>query len=60
MKKKYRNEEVRNVIAAEMTGILLFYLTEYREDIDKWGEAFKQEFNNIVDNLVGELKEEEE
>ena len=60
MKKKHRNEEVRNVIAAEMTDVLLFYLTEYKEDADKWGEAFKQEFNNMVDNLIEAIKEEED
>lgn len=60
MKKKHRNEEARNVIDAEMGNALMFYLYEYREEADKWGEAFKQEFNNMVDSIIEGLKEEED
>lgn len=60
MKRKYRNEEVRNALAAEVTDILIFYLCEHREEVDKWGEAFKQEFNNMVDNIVQTVKEDED
>ena len=59
MKKKYRNEEARAVIDNILDDIL-FYLREYREDADKWGEAFKTEFNNRIDNIIAEMKEEEE
>lgn len=59
MKKKYRNEEARNAIAAEMGDTLMFYLYEYRGEADKWGEAFKTEFNNMVDSIIKEMKEEE-
>lgn len=60
MKRKYRNEEVRNTLAAEVTDILIFYLYEHREEVDKWGEAFKQEFNNMVDNIIQTVKEDED
>ena len=59
MKKKYRNEEARNAIAADMGDTLMFYLYEYREEADKWGEAFKTEFNNIVDSIIEGMKEED-
>ena len=59
MKKKYRNKEARAVIDNILDDIL-FYLREYREDADKWGEVFKTEFNNRIDNIIAEMKEEEE
>ena len=59
MKKKYRNEEASAVISNIMDDIL-FYFREYREDADKWGEAFKTEFNNKIDTIIAEMKEEEE
>lgn len=59
MKKKYRNEEASAVIDNILDDIL-FYLREYREDADKWGEAFKTEFNNRIDTIIAEMKEEEE
>ena len=59
MKKKHRNEEASAVIGNMMDDIL-FYFREYREDIDKWGEAFKTEFNNRIDAIIAEMKAEEE
>lgn len=59
MKKKHRNEEARAVIDNIMEDIF-FYLYEYREEVDKWGEAFKTEFNNRIDSAIAEIKEEEE
>lgn len=58
MKKKHRNEEARAVIDNIMEDIF-FYLYEYREEADKWGEAFKTEFNNRIDTAIAEMKEEE-
>lgn len=58
MEKKYRNEEARNVLKT-MVGDLIFYFYEYREEVDEWGEAFKTEFNNMVDNIIEEMKEED-
>lgn len=59
MKKKHRNEEARAVIDNMMDDIL-FYFREYREEIDKWGEAFKTEFNNRIDGIIAEMKEEDD
>ena len=59
MKKKYRNKEAEAVIDNIMEDII-FYLYEYREDADKWGEAFKQAFNNRIDAVIAEMKEDEE
>jgi len=59
MKKKHRNIEARAVIGNMMDDIL-FYFREYREDIDKWGEAFKTEFNNRIDGIIAEMKEEDD
>lgn len=59
MKRKYRNEEASAVISNIMEDIL-FYLYEYRDEADKWGEAFKTEFNNKIDTVLREMREEEE
>lgn len=58
MEKKYRNEEARNVLKT-IVGDLIFYFYEYREEADEWGKAFKTEFNNMVDNIIEEMKEED-
>lgn len=59
MKKKYRNEEANAVISNIMEDIL-FYLYEYRDEADKWAEAFKTEFNNRIDGIIAEMKEEDD
>ena len=59
MKKKYRNEEAERVIDNIMDDVM-FYLFEYSGEADKWGEAFKQAFNNRIDAVIAEMKEDEE
>lgn len=57
MKKKYRNEEASAVMDNIMDDVM-FYLFEYSEEADKWGEAFKQAFNNRIDAAIAEMKED--
>lgn len=59
MKKRNRNKEAEAVIDNIMDDVM-FYLFEYSEEADKWGEAFKQEFNRRIDTVIAEMKADEE